>query len=153
MLKILGVTCLLQITIDVMHATNLRLESEDLRESLGATELNAGCTVESRNGGHIEHRAGHNRSRSRLEYKWLVNRPAALLGVGRGRRRGQQVGRGSITATAGQDWLAASIGTIGEEQVVGEKVSMHRRRTTGCGAVRRRVGLQKIVKELIHLSS
>jgi hypothetical protein len=143
MLKILGVTCLLQITIDVMHATNLRLESEDLRESLGATELNAGCTVESRNGGHIEHRAGHNRSRSRLEYKWLVNRPAALLGVGRGRRRGQQVSHR----------LASSIGTIGEEQVVGEKVSMHRRRTTGCGAVRRRVGLQKIVKELIHLSS
>ena len=60
MLKILGVTCLLQITIDVMHATNLRLESEDLRESLGATELNAGYTVESRHGGHIEHRAGHN---------------------------------------------------------------------------------------------
>jgi hypothetical protein len=42
-----------------MHATNLRLESEDLRESLGATELIAGCTVESCHGGHIEHRAGH----------------------------------------------------------------------------------------------
>jgi hypothetical protein len=99
MIIISCVTCVYEITIDVVHATNLRLESKDPRESLGA--LTAGCTVESRNGVHIKNRAGHYWSRSRLEYKWLIW-PAALLGVGWGRRRGQQVGRSCVTATAGQ---------------------------------------------------